>query len=73
MTVPFGALSSMGGMTGGAGGSAGGSAGSNSGFDNSGWNVNFGSGSIDAGMGQYMPYVLAAAAVLIVWRMTRKR
>lgn len=61
-------------MSGGAGGSAGSTASSNSGFDNSGWSVNFGSGSIDAGgAGQYMPYVLAAAAVLIVWRMTKKR
>lgn len=54
-----------------------------SGFDSSGWNVNFGSGGItssdtrDQGkageMNQYMPYILAGAAVLIVWRMTRKQ
>lgn len=63
-------------ITGGAGGSAGPSnAGSNSGFDNSGWNVNFGSGKINDGgdMGQYLPYVAIAAALLIAFRMTRKK
>lgn len=50
-------------------------------FDSSGWNVNFGAGSIasdrrQAGAStfdQYVPYVIAAAGVLIVWRLTRKR
>lgn len=50
-------------------------------FDSSGWNVNFGAGSIrsdreqkQAGnFDQYIPYVIAAAGVLIVWRLTRKR
>jgi hypothetical protein len=51
-------------------------------FDSSGWNVNFGAGSISSAdsrdqgqMGQlspYLPYIIAGAAVLIVWRMTRK-
>lgn len=51
-------------------------------FDSSGWNVNFGTGGITssdrrdqgkaAEFGPYVPYVIAAAAVLIVWRMTRK-
>lgn len=54
-----------------------------SGFDSSGWNVNFGSGGITSSdtreqgrggeLNQYMPYILAGAAVLIVWRMTRKK
>lgn len=55
---------------------------SSSSFDSSGWNVNFGGGSIDsnrsqtpAGVGAvdaYLPYALGAFALLIVWRMTRK-
>jgi hypothetical protein len=66
-------------LQGGAGGSAGPSSafGGDSSFDSSGWNVNFGGGSISSSradaLGQYMPYVIAAAAVLIVWRMTKKR
>jgi hypothetical protein len=48
-------------------------------FDSSGWNVNFGSGTIESSraqageMSEYMPYILVGAALLIVWRMTRKR
>lgn len=50
-------------------------------FDSSGWNVNFGSGAIEAtrsqndagGVGQYLPFVLAGVGLLIVWRMTRKK
>lgn len=56
---------------------------STSSFDSSGWNVNFGGGSIDstraqtpasaAGrVDQYLPYALAFAGLLAVWRMTRK-
>lgn len=72
-------------LTGGGGLSAGGggpsSAGLRSGdnaFDSSGWNVNFGSGSIDStrgseGLGGYLPYIVAGVGLLIVWRMTRKR
>lgn len=55
-------------------------------FDNSGWNVNFGTGSIDSNRSQaegagaalpqsingYLPYVLVAAGLLIAWRMTRR-
>lgn len=62
------------------------SASSTSSFDSSGWNVNFGSGGITsqrtqtepsaAGVGvaasPYLPYLLAGAALLVVWRMTRK-
>lgn len=65
-------------LQGGKGGNAGpsGAAGESS-FDSSGWNVNFGAGSISSSradsLGQYLPYAIAAAAVLIVWRMTRKR
>lgn len=57
---------------------------STSSFDSSGWNVNFGSGKIDStraqtpsgttgGINEYLPYVAIAAALLIVWRMTKKR
>lgn len=72
-------------LTGGGGLSAGGggpsSAGLRSGdnaFDSSGWNVNFGSGSIDStrgstGMEAYVPYIVGALGLLIVWRMSRKR
>lgn len=65
-------------LTGGNAGpsSAGGT--SNSGFDSSGWAVNFGTGSANATgssdpLGEFVPYVLAGVALLIVWRMTRKR
>lgn len=68
------------------GGALGGSAGPSSAdamFDHSGWNVNFGAGSIAADRRQgtapiagaldgYLPYVLVAAGVLIAWRMTRR-
>lgn len=67
-----------GGLKGGTGGSAGPSSalGGASSVDASGWNVNFGSGAVSSSrsdLGRYVPYVLAAAGVLIVWRMTRKR
>jgi hypothetical protein len=48
-------------------------------FDSSGWNVNFGGGSIEATRSQtdklseYMPYLLLGAGLLVVWRLTRKR
>ena len=47
-------------------------------FDSSGWNVNFGSGSIDStrgasGLSDYVPYVLAGLGLLVAWRMYRKR
>lgn len=57
-------------------------------FDHSGWNVNFGAGSIDSTRAQshlpglsnlageaapYLPYALLAAGVLIAWRMTRNK
>lgn len=63
-------------ITGGKGGDAAPSyAGSNSGFDNSGWNVNFGSGKINDGgdLGQYLPYVAIGAALLIAYRLTRRK
>lgn len=55
----------------------GGPSGLSSGFDSSGWVVNFGAGSVDSRNGKggaedYTLYVLAAAAVLIAWRMTRR-
>lgn len=67
-----------GGLTGGGGG-AGGPSGSmlEGQFNSSGWAVNFGSGSAGASsaldFGQYTPYIVAGAALLIVWRLTRKR
>lgn len=48
-------------------------------FDNSGWNVNFGSGSIasdrkqSAALADYMPYLLLAGGLLVVWRLTRRK
>lgn len=47
-------------------------------FDSSGWQVVFGNGNELASskggeLSKYLPYVLAGAALLIVWRMTRKR
>lgn len=47
-------------------------------FDSSGWNVNFGAGTIEssraqsAPMSEYMPYLLIGGALLVVWRMTRR-
>lgn len=51
-------------------------------FDSSGWNVNFGGGSIESnaskasnpmGLSKYLPYALIFVGGLVVWRMTRKR
>lgn len=50
-------------------------------FDASGWNVNFGAGSIAAtrsqtpagDMGQYLPWVVVGVGALLIWRMSRKR
>lgn len=57
-------------------------------FDNSGWNVSFGAGDIDSnsekststGAGSlggqltdYLPYFIAAAGAVILWRMSRKK
>lgn len=52
-------------------------------FDNSGWNVSFGSGDIKSAsdktttgsggdMGNYLPYFALAVGAIILWRMTRK-
>lgn len=49
-------------------------------FDSSGWNVNFGAGNIESSraqsqtkpMDEYMPYLILGAALLVVWRMTRR-
>ena len=48
--------------------------------DFSGWNVNFGAGNIEAkrsqeqagNFDQYLPYILATAGVLIVWRLSKR-
>lgn len=68
---PFGPISAGGG---GPSTSAGGT--NRSGYDASGWNVNFGGGSISSSasdaLGGYLPYVLAGVGVLVLWRMTRK-
>ncbi len=48
-------------------------------FDASGWNVNFGDGDITSDRKQagelsaYLPYAVLAAAVLLAWRLTRKK
>ncbi|MGB4345320.1 MAG: hypothetical protein WBJ21_02870 [Burkholderiaceae bacterium] len=61
------------------GGSATSSNKSDSMFDASGWNVQFGDGSITTdrtqggAMSAYMPYLLLAGGLLIVWRFTRKK
>lgn len=49
-------------------------------FDNSGWNVNFGSGGIDSNrsqatageLGQYMPYLVLGVVVLVAWKVLKK-
>lgn len=47
-------------------------------FDSSGWNVNFGAGTIESSraqagpMPEYLPYLLIGGALLVVWRMTRR-
>lgn len=48
------------------------------GFDNSGWNVNMGSGSIRSDRTQsqsnhLLQYALIAGAFVLLWRMTKKR
>lgn len=64
-------------LTGGASGPSTAAGRGESSFDSSGWNVNFGGGAISSsasgGLSEYLPYVLAAAAVVIAWRMSRKR
>lgn len=50
-------------------------------FDGSGWNVNFGAGTIEssreqgggAALSGYLPYAALAVGLLIAWRITRKR
>lgn len=56
-------------------------------FDNSGWNVNFGAGSIESARAQtplptgastnninaYLPYVLLGLGALVVWRMVKRK
>lgn len=52
-------------------------------FDSSGWNVNFGSGSIESsakkaatdvlgGLQEYAPYALIFVAGMVAWRMSKK-
>jgi hypothetical protein len=66
-----------GGLTGGQAGPSAAGGTTTSGFDSSGWAVNFGSGSAGANGGAslegYLPYLLAGAGLLLLWRMTRKR
>lgn len=65
-------------MTGGAGGAAGPSTAKNGDgiFDNSGWTVTFGDNSpatpASSGLSTYLPWALAAAGMLIVWRMSKR-
>lgn len=62
-------------MTGGAGGASGAASASNSsGFNDSGWNVNFGAGTIDAsGSPSWMKYAALAAGALVLWYLLKKR
>lgn len=66
-------------LSAGGGGPATASGGLTSGYDNSGWVVNFGSGSVESSradasdLSKYLPFVLAGAGLLIAWRLTRKR
>jgi hypothetical protein len=61
-------------MTGGAGGSAGPSAAtSKSGFDSSGWQVNYGSGSIDSGNQKLLMYAALAVGAFLLWKQYKKR
>ena len=69
-----------GGLQGGAAGPSAAGGTLTSGFDSSGWAVNVGAGSAGANRGgaggdlqQYVPFVLAAAGLLIVWRLTRRK
>lgn len=62
--------------SGGAGGAAGpsmGEASSKSAFDSSGWQVNFGSGSIDSGLNKYVLYGGLAVGGLLLWRMLKSK
>ena len=62
--------------TGGAGGAAGPAMSESaykSAFDSSGWNVNFGSGSIDSGLNKYVLYGGLAVGGLLLWRMLRSK
>ncbi len=69
----------LGSAIGGAGGPSSAALRGESAFDASGWNVNFGAGGIESSreqagqLSEYMPYIVVGAALLIVWRMTRKR
>lgn len=70
-------LTGGGGLSAGGGGPSSAGGGTNrSGFDNSGWNVNFGSGSVSSSasgaLGGALQYVLIGVGVLMLWRMTRK-
>lgn len=85
----FPKLNSLGSLapTGGAGGNAGpsyagGVSGSMFGLDGSGWNVNFGAGSITSdmekqqgtgsGLQQYLPWLLIAGVGLVLWKKMKR-
>lgn len=60
-------------LQGGAGGAAGpATATSNSGFDSSGWNVNYGAGSIDSGSNKLLQYAMLAALGFVAWKLWRR-
>lgn len=68
----------MGGYSGGAGGASGDiytttTTNTSSGFNNSGWNVNFGSGTIDSGGNKALLYGLLAIGGLLAWQYMRGR
>lgn len=74
MAVPLPPLN----LSAGGGGPSGASGAVEGMFDSSGWVVNFGAGSVESSRAEvgeltpYLPYVLAAAAVLIAWRFTKR-
>lgn len=65
--MPVGYSASAGGGTSGPA-----TSGINSGFNSSGWNVNFGPGSIDSGNSKLLIYALIAAGVYLAWKSARR-
>lgn len=72
-TIPGGLGMSYSGGAGGAAGPSMSDANQKSGFDSSGWQVNFGSGSIDSGLNKYVLYGGLAVGGLLLWRMLRSK
>lgn len=66
-----------GGLSAGGGGPSGANGTNSSGFNSSGWAVSFGAGNANAtasgAAGPWWPYLIAGAAVLVLWRMKKRR